>query len=78
MEIFIKVFGKKIKQMGKGNMSIIMEQHIKEDGLMINRMDLVYKFGQIVQNMKDNILMVKKMVKENFYGLMDLSIKEIS
>ena len=77
METFIKAFGNKIKQMEKENISIIMEQNIKEDGLMINRMDLAYKFGQTVQYIKDNILMVKKKAMENFYGLMDLAIKEI-
>lgn len=42
---------------------------------MINKMEKVLKNGQMGQFMKDNIYMVKNMVKDNLNGLMDLCIK---
>ena len=66
MEIFLKAIGKKIKQMENENISIIKEKH--EDGLIINIMDLVYNFGQMLQNIKDNIFMVKKSQRKIFMG----------
>lgn len=42
-----------------------MEQHIKVNGKMINNMDMVKSNGQMVLNIKDNILMVKSKEKED-------------
>ena len=39
---------------------------------MIDKMEKEKKFGQTVLVIKDNIKMVKKMVKEHLNGLMDL------
>lgn len=36
------------------NMFLKVEQFMKESGLEIREMDLVYKFGLMVQNMKEN------------------------
>lgn len=44
---------------------IQMEQHIKVNGKMINNMDMVKSNGQMVLNIKDNILMVKSKEKED-------------
>ncbi len=39
--------------------------------------DKEFKFGQMVQGMKDNLLMIKQMEKESLYMLMVIYIKEI-
>ena len=44
---------------------ILMVQDMKEIGIMIYKMDMELKFGQMVQNMKENIVMELNMVKEN-------------
>ena len=43
---------------------------------MIFNKGLVMKFGLMVRNTKVIILMDKKMEKENFYGVMDLIMKD--
>lgn len=44
---------------------ILMEQDMKVIGIMINKMDLVLKFGQMELNMKENIRMELNMEKES-------------
>lgn len=48
-----------------GYIFILMVQDMKEIGIMIYKMDMELKFGQMVQNMKENIVMELNMVKEN-------------
>ena len=58
-----------IKQMVKEHMYIRMVHNIMGIGQMINNMDLVQKYGQMVLGMRDNIYMEKNMEKENLIGL---------
>jgi len=54
-----------IKHMEKELTLMQMEHIIMVTGLMISNMDMVWRVGLMVPNMKDNIEMVKKMEKEN-------------
>ena len=51
--------------MGMVVILIIMEHNIKDTGKTINSMDKVKKHGQMVLIMKDNMMKVKSMEKEN-------------
>ena len=48
----------------------------KDIGKMINKMDMVKKFGLMVVYMKENIKMEKKMVQGNLNGVMEVYMKE--
>ena len=48
-----------------------------ESGLMIVRMDMVYKLGMMARNIKEIINLGKKKDMGNIIGLMGVSIKEI-
>ena len=48
-----------------------MEQDMKEVGIMIYKMDKVQKYGQMVQNMKENIVMELNMEKEDLVFLLN-------
>lgn len=50
---------------------------MKVIGRMIYSMDMVKKFGQMVHNMKEIILKVKSMAKEDMFGPMEVLMKEI-
>lgn len=52
-----------------GYIFILMVQDMKEIGIMIYKMDMELKFGQMVQNMKENIVMELNMVKENLVSI---------
>lgn len=54
----------------------IMEHTLKENLFMIKDMDMGLKYGQMVNNMKDNFLMELKKEKENLHGLMVMFMKE--
>ncbi len=71
----MKDFGITIKLMVKEFIFISMDHNMKVSGLMINKMDLVLKFGRMELNMRVCILKEKKMVRELLNGLMDLVIK---
>ena len=75
MEIPMKGNGLMIKQTEKENI-LIMKFHMMDIGKMINKMGLELKLGKMVLSIVDFILMEKKKVKENLFGLMDLLMKE--
>jgi hypothetical protein len=54
-----------------------MERDIKDIGRKIIKMVVVFKNGQIIVNMKDNIKLERRMVKDFMYGLMEVPIKEV-
>ena len=53
-----------------------MDQYMKGIGLKISNMDMGLNFGQIEQNTKENMKMVKSMEMEHLNGQMDLFIKD--
>jgi hypothetical protein len=55
MEIYMMVNGEMIKLMDLEDIIIVMVQHMKENGKMINKKVLVKKLGQMVLNIKDII-----------------------
>lgn len=54
--------------------TIKMEQNMKEIGKMTYKRDLVWKFGRISRDMRENIQLGKKMVKVLICGVMVLNI----
>lgn len=62
--------------MVKGYIYTMMELSMRESGLRINKMEMVQRYGQMVLDMKEIILMAKKKGKANFIGLMDQCMKE--
>ena len=50
---------------------------MKENGKMINKMEMAKKYGLMEQYIKESMLMEKRMEKGNFIGLMVQFIKEI-
>lgn len=54
----------------------IMEHILKENLFMIRDMAMGLKYGQMVNNTKDNFLMELKKEKENLHGLMVMFMKE--
>jgi len=65
-----------IKLMELENLFILMEQHIMENGEMINKKEMGLKFGQTDLNTKDNSIREKNMEKVNSYGLTDQVLLE--
>ena len=61
MEIFIKENLNQIEPTDMGNIYMKMVLYITVIGLMIYSLELDMKFGKIVLNMWENIIMVKKM-----------------
>ena len=58
MELNIRGFGKMISNMGKGYLLIRTGALIKEHGKMENQMAKEHIFGQMVQDMTGNFMMV--------------------
>lgn len=58
-------------------MFILMVQYIKENGLMINKMEKDKKNLQMVHIMKDSLKKGKKMDLENILGVMGKCMKDI-
>lgn len=56
MGIFMMVIGKMIWLVVMEYMFILMVQNMKVNGLMINNVDMVMKYGLMVQNIEDIIL----------------------
>jgi len=55
----------------------MMEENIKDNGLIIKCTGLAYFHGQIIKNMKDTTIKIKKMAMEFLHGLMENNIKVI-
>ena len=62
--------------MDRGNIYILMDQNIQENGMMINKMEKELKLGQMALDMKETIKWGKKMVNifiiqemEHFFGV---------
>lgn len=86
MEIYMKVNGMQIKLMvmymsflySRVHISTWMELNMKDNGWMINKMEWAKKFGLMVQDTRVIISREKNMELDNFFGLMDLSMRENS
>lgn len=72
---FTKVSGSMIKLMVKVPTLMLMELTITVIGSMISNMDLVWRVGQMVQNMRVIILMERKKAKESLPLLMEATMK---
>ena len=57
--------------------NILMDLFTKVIGKMISSTEMDKKSGQMVQIIKDNLLMVRNMEKVNFIGKMVVTIKVI-
>ena len=61
MEIFMKASGSMIKHMVMGHINMLMVKLMLVNGLKISNMEKELKNGQMEQNMKGTIKMVKSM-----------------
>ena len=52
--IFILVFGKKEINMGKGSLFTLLEKSMKENGKMVNNMELVFTLQLVEKQERDN------------------------
>lgn len=77
MVIFIKEIGCVIEHKAKGDMYTLMELNTMENGLKINNMVKVQKYGLTKLNIQECINMDKNMEKEYFNGKMVHPTKEI-
>ena len=68
--------GKTIKLTALESILIRMEPSTKVTGSMISNMDREKKSGQMVLSMKEIISLEKRTDSENFYGLIDLHMRE--
>jgi len=78
METYMKVNGLMIKLMDLVDIIIVMEQHMKESGRMINNMVMEKNNGQMVQNIRVYMKMERNMVKVYYNLWMDHFIMENS
>ena len=74
MEMYTKENGSMIRPKGVVLMSIWMAQSMLETGKKIDKMDTVLKLGQIMQNMKEIMNLVKNMELVPLNGQMVLHI----
>ena len=82
----MKVNGMQIKLMvmymsflySRVHISTWMEPNMKDNGWMINKMEWARKFGLMVQDTRVIISREKNTEVDNFFGLMDLSMRENS
>ena len=65
MEKFMRVNGRKIKNMDKDNLHIQIMIYIMDNSQIIEKKDMVHRFMQMVKNMKEIGLITKEMVMEN-------------
>lgn len=70
MVIFSKVSGLMIKPMASAFIPIKMEPNMKVIGRKTCSMGMARNRGQMAQNMKENITMVKNMVRAIIFGMM--------
>ena len=68
--------GKTIKLMALESILIRMEPSTKVTGSMTSNTDREKKSGQMVLSMKEIISLGKRTDSENFYGLIDLHMRE--
>lgn len=73
----MKAIGKMERQMATVYFNIIAEASTRVIGKMTNKVGLVRKLGLMATNTKENINMVRKMVREFTDGRMEAIIKEI-
>jgi len=66
MEMFMMEIGRMIWQTDMESISIFKEQNMKDNGSMINNMDMVQKCGQMDHLMKDSFKIVLNMEKVNY------------
>ena len=76
MVIFMRVTGLTIRQMVTEPIHTQMVQNMLDNGRMINNMVKVLKLGQMVLDMKVNILMERNMEVVRYSLLMDLGTKD--
>jgi len=76
MVVCIKEIGIKIKFQNMANIIGMMEELIKDIGLIIICMDKVSTNGLTVENMRVNTSMIKNMVMEFIHILMAVRTKE--
>lgn len=76
MEMYLKVSGIRIKQMGKEFISILMDQDMKENGKMIISMDMVRKFGMMDLSIQGNIFKGINRELADMNGQMVLALME--
>jgi hypothetical protein len=74
MEIFMKASGSMIKHMVMGHTNMLMVQLTLANGLKISNMEKELKNGQMEQNMKGTIKMVKSMEMAVWHSLMEVLI----
>ena len=77
MVAFIQVIGRGTKYMGRENTNGVMVEVMMEIGMNVLCMDMVSIFGQMVDDMKDNIIKIRKKVTEYILGMMEENIKVI-
>lgn len=75
MEMYIKDNGYKIKLKEKEFILIKMEQNMQEIGNQIDSMDLEFKHGKMVQDIKVSSFKEKNKVRANLLGVTDHHIK---
>lgn len=63
MVMFIKVNGKMTNPMASVNINIPMASFTKDNGKMINKTVMVLKYGQMVKNIKANLIWDSNQVK---------------
>lgn len=78
MVIFTMAIGRTIRLMASGNILIQMEHNMRAIGWTISNMDKEKNTGLMVLNMKALINTERKMALDNFYGLINLLIAELS
>lgn len=76
MPTFTRANGKTTKLTEMEFILMLMELNIWDNGKMINKKDMVQKFGQMEQNTKEITSKEKNKVKDNFIGQMDLSMMD--
>lgn len=73
MEMFFKVNGKKVKQMDKDVLLILMEVCMTVNGLMISSMDMEQKVGIIIElNIQEILLKERKVGWEGLNSRVDI------
>ena len=77
MGMSMKVNGLMIKLTEKANTCILMVRHMRENGKMTSSMDTEKKNGLTDQCMRGSMLKVKRLVKVNLHGLMEVLMKVI-
>ncbi len=76
MVIFIQANGKMIKHMAEELITLSTEENIKENGNQICGKVKERKSFKMEPDLKDIIIRIKRVVKENFTGLMVIHILE--